>query len=247
MNRKEKINLDEIEVVEESFEYDDRIDLIDYIRFILRKWYLVILFTLIGASFGFYKFTKLAPVYSCSSGKLYMAGDFTKIDTNQFYSNLNFSIVLNGDDQYFFKVRPTLEAVIDQLDLKMSVEQLASCVNINNPSGTHILEVTATASSPELAAKIANSVMEQGCNKLAEAFNQKPYIIEEAFENSARINNYKFTYMRNYGFVWAFIIIVLLTLKYVMNDTIKTREDVEEYVGIPIIGTVLEERNIRSK
>ena len=74
-------------------------------------------------------------------------------------ADLQLGSQLAADYQVLLKSTSVMEDVIDELNLKMSPEQLRGSIATANPTGTRILEVTVTNTDGALAKKIADKVV----------------------------------------------------------------------------------------
>lgn len=216
--------------------FGNSIDILELCRKLLRKWYLILACMLFGASLGsLYSTFFVKPIYS-STAKLYLRGNSNHISLE----SLSLSSRLAGDYEIIFKSRPNIQAVIDNLGLDKNVKSVQNSITIVNIDDTHILEITALANSPEEARDIANAVMEQGMDSVREIDSQEPYVVEKAIANPVRINRQHQRYVLFGGITGAMIMCGIIALIYVMNDHIQSREDIENYIGIPVLATVLE-------
>ncbi|MBR5991487.1 MAG: polysaccharide export protein, partial [Clostridia bacterium] len=95
------------------------------------------------------------------------------------------------------------------------------------------LYVTVKNQDPETAARICNALSEKIRNRIAEVVNtDKPSMVERAVVPTRQSSpNLKKNVMGGAVF-GAFLVIVFLSLNYILDDTIKTNEDVEKYLGL---------------
>ena len=155
---------------------------IDLRAFFLRlktKWLTCILGLLLGAVLALgYSIFLVNPEYQ-STAMVYLRGNGSSSISIQ---DLQVGTQLTKDYEIIFKSRPVLESTIDELNLDMSTKELSNLISITNTEDTRILSITATADTPELAKDIANSIMDNGVQKVSEIDAQQPYVVETAIE-----------------------------------------------------------------
>ena len=205
--------------------------------FALKKRILIILAALVaGAGIaGVYTEFMITPVYSATSTMLVL----TKETTLASLADLQIGSQLTGDYSILITSRSVLQQVIDDLGLDMDYRTLEANVSINNPQDTRILELTVTNSDPEMAKQIVDTLAEVSSDFIGEQMEiVGPKIIEEGEVPTVQTSP---SLRRNVmigalaGFVIAAGIIVLMTI---LNDTIKSEDDIEKYLGLPTLASI---------
>jgi len=234
----EKMNQEEQEI---------EIDLREIAGLLLsRLWILILAGVLTGVLAGTLTKSFYVPTYT-STAKLYIVGS-TGIDLSNL-SSFQIGSQLTSDYIEFIKSRPLLEQVIDDLNLEMNYDQMLSLIQVQNPDNTRILRLSVTMEDRKLAKEIVNKVAEVGQKKIAEITKmEEPSIFEHGVngilaESPHFLRNTALGFMA--GMVIAAFVIILL---HVMDDTIKTSEDLERYLGLNTLGTIpLAEEHSKSK
>lgn len=116
---------------------------------------------------------------------------------------------------------------------------ILSSLTITNPS-TRILYLTIKASSPEIACEIANSVAHTSDEYLKEnAFGFKQLnIFEEATPDPVPCNKTRLSVTAIIGIVGAVIAYAVFLLISVLDDSIHSDSDVEQYLGLNVLGVI---------
>ena len=146
-------------------------------------------------------------------------------------------------------VRPVLERAVRDAGLAMTPEDLGKRISVDNPRTTQLLDVHATDSNPEEAARLANAVAAAFIATNAEVLNSSPgvvSIVESALppenpESPRKLMNAAL------GAILALLVAggVALLLEY-LDDTVKTSEEVFELVGLPTLGFVEQFSGVKS-
>lgn len=217
---------------------DDEIEIdLRELFFALKKRILILLAALAAGALLAGAYTKLmiTPVYSSTSMMLVLTNETTLSSL----TDLQIGSQLTEDYSMLITSRTVLEEVIDNLGLDMSYTELESDISINNPEDTRILEITVTNSDPETAKDIVNELSEVSAEFIGDQMEVvPPKIIEEGEVPEYRTSP---SLLRNVamgaiaGFVLTAGVIVVLTI---MDDTIKSEEDIERYLGLPTLAMV---------
>lgn len=187
--------------------------------------------------FGGSKFL-VTPTYQ-SVTKIYILNKQDSSNTNVTYSDLQAGTQLVKDYAELIKSRFVLEAVIEQLDLPISYEQLSGKVAVSTPTDTRVISITVTDSSPVMAMKIANAVREAASIHIRNVMDiEAVNIVETAnmptYKASPSVG--KNTMMG--GMLGILIVAAIVILSHLLNDTIQTEEDVEKYLGISTLAMI---------
>ena len=210
---------------------EDVIDLVDLAYALLDKFHYIILCMLTGAVlFNAVAFFLIQPTYK-STSRMYVvsASNDSVVDL----TDLNIGTSLTSDYEQLILSDPVLEQVIEELELDMKPAALADMISLENPVDTRILNVTVTSTDPVQARDIANKVTEVSVEYLPKTMNTNPPNIAQKAklaEEKASPSYSKFTLMG------AMVGIVLccgyLIVMYLLDDSIRTSEDLEKYFGI---------------
>lgn len=145
------------------------------------------------------------------------------------YSDLQVSSQLTADYQELIKSRYVIEKTIDDLDLAsqgFTYDSLYRAISVESPSNTHILVVTVTDTDPERAQKICNEVREVAAKHIQNVMKiDAVNVVDEANHPEERSSP---SYSK-----WTAVFV-----KFISDDTIKTTEDVEKYLGLYTLAVI---------
>lgn len=215
------------------------IDLLELFYMIKQKLVFIILFLLIGSGIAFSAtYFGIKPTYQ-STAKIYVvsASKNSVLDL----TGLNMGSSLAADYEQLILSDTVLNNVIKKLDLDMDAKELAGKIELNNPSDTRILEITATTTDAVLSKDIANKVVDVSLKYLPKTMSANPPNIAQR----AKLMPEKVGpgYVKNTligGMAAAFLYCVYLVIRFLMDDTIKTPEDMEKYFGMLPLTTIPE-------
>ena len=222
-----------------------QIDLLEVANLIWQKIWAVIMCFVIGAVlFGGYTKMMVTPQYTATS-MIYILGRTTSISS---VAELQLSSALTADFTIMAKSRAVINGVIKEMDLNMTYDQLKNSVNITNPSDSHILQIEVTNPDPKLAKDISNTMANAVAENIASVMaTDKPSIAEKAVTPGAPSSPNLMKNIAMGGIVGAALAVGLIVLGYMMDDTIKTEEDVRKYLQINTLASVSLEKKRRKK
>lgn len=222
-----------------------QIDLLEVANVIWQKIWAVIMCFVIGAVlFGGYTKMMVTPQYTATS-MIYILGRTTSISS---IAELQMSSALTADFTIMAKSREVINGVIKEMDLNMTYDQLKNSVNITNPSDSHILQIEVTNPDPKLAKDISNTMANAVAENIASVMaTDKPSIAEKAVTPGAPSSPNLMKNIAMGGIVGAALAVGLIVLGYMMDDTIKTEEDVRKYLQINTLASVSLEKKRRKK
>lgn len=203
-------------------------------------WYVCVIGLLIGSLFGVLYYSVLSTPRYQSSAMVYLRSSSKKLSLESLQLNTS----LTQDYQIIFTSRPNLEETIKDLHLKYNVNTLKKMISIENPDETRILKITVTSSNKGEAKLIANKLMECGIDDIKEIDSQEPYIVESAIqaENRVGLNLIKMTIIC--GFIGLIACLLVIIIKFILNDTITSSDDVEKTLGLPVLAVIAEDKTL---
>lgn len=216
---------------------DDTIDLLEIFMVLVDKIPLMIAVGLFTALLAFmYSKFVASPTYQ-STTKIYVLSK--QNDDSVTYSDLQMGTQLTKDYAELIQSRFVLEEVIQQMNLQMSYAGLKSQISVSSPSDTRIIAITVTDNNPVQAMKIANAVREAASVHIKNVMDIEAInVVETAFVPTAKSgpNVMKNTMMG--GIAGVVVIAGIFIVIYLLNDTIKTADDVEKYLGLSTLAII---------
>lgn len=213
------------------------IDLADLFFYLFKKKWVILLSTLVAAVIGLViSGFIMTPKYTASS-RIYV---LNKSNENTIaVSDVQMSKELLNDYKVLITGNNVTKEVIKELKLDIKPEALAKKIEVTAPDNTRILQISVTDEDPKLAADTANIIWKIAGTQLqsimgVDAVNlvysadmptipSSPNVIKNTILAAA------------FGFILA---IAFFIVAYLLNDKIKTEEDVEKYLGISTFGSI---------
>ena len=213
------------------------IDLLEIFGLFLSRWILILLVALTTAMIGFaISFFMIDPTYE-STTKIYILNK--NENQNVTYSDMQLGTQLTKDYSELINSRYVLEEVIQKLHLDLDYQGLKDKVSVSTPSDTRIVSITVTDTDPVEAMNIANAVRESASNHIGNVMDIDAVNVVESANMPTKKAGPSYTKWTMIGGVLgAFIICAVILIHYLLDDTIKTSEDIERYLGLSTLGLI---------
>jgi capsular polysaccharide biosynthesis protein len=173
-----------------------------------------------------------------------LGGLYNKYTTSYLYESSTRVLIKTGSDQMktlvvMAKDPAIMEKVISKLELPRSPEGLASQITVNSIGDSQVVLITVVDSNPTTAAMIANVTANVFKEEIAKILNFKDLqLLKEAKENPYPINDNKTRFLFISMIMGIVIGIGFVFFLHSLDDTIKKEEDIEEIIGLPVIGNI---------
>lgn len=214
------------------------IDLSEIFAMLLRKWVIIVGVTVAAGVLAFaYFYFIVTPKYTSNARIMVINRQSNDTITN---TDLTSSTTLSNDYVEIVKSRSVLEQVIADLDLNYSVATLKSKVSASVVTNTRMISINVTDPDPILAKKITDSISNVTSNRICEVMNIEN-MVSIVDEGSLPSSPSSPAITRNtliaalLGFVLAAVVVIIVG---VMDDRIKTQEDVERHLGVSVLGSI---------
>lgn len=180
------------------------------------------------------------PQYT-STATLYILRENSNSSTSSGEVSNDFALALKVvyDCNYLLRSRTVVNQVIEDLGLELSYSNLYNQISARNPSNTRILEVTVTADTPELAKQIVDHLCEIGCVEINKAMGYSQVnLYEYGALNSSPSNRTGMMTFAAIGVAAAVLVYAFYLLRFLLDDHIRTEEDIESVLGLSILAEI---------
>lgn len=227
-------------------EQEAEIDLIDLAWALLDKIHYIVLCFLIGAVImNAYSYFLVRPTYK-STAKMYVvsASKNSVVDLDA----LNIGTSLTADYEQLMLSYPVLEQVINKLNLDMDSDTLAKMITLENPTDTRILNINVVSTDPKSARDIANTLMDVSVDYLPKTMSTNAPNVAQKAKLADHKDGPSYTKYTMIGaLAGAFLYCMYLVVKYLMDDTIHTADDMEKYFDIVPLAVIPDVEELASE
>ena len=178
----------------------------------------------------------LSPLYS-STTKIYILNKEEGATVT--YSDVQISTQLTQDYAQLIKSRYVLEEVIQTLHLDMDYDEFSSLVSIGTPDDTRIVSITVRDKDPMMAMKEANCVRDIASKHIQNVMDIDAINIAELANMPTEKYSPSAKRWTMIGGVAAVVLVsAIIILNYLMDDTIKSSDDIEAYLGLSTLAMI---------
>lgn len=222
--------------MEKTYEDNEEIDLLEIFFALKRKLWLIILAMLLGGvGAGTYTTFLMTPMYE-STAVMYVLSKETTLSS---LADLQIGSQLANDYEVVATSRPVLQEVIGNLGLDMDYKALRQRLTIDNPADTRMMAITITDPSPERAKAIVDEVANVSSQYIGDIMEMVPPKMIE--EGEAAIEPSSPSLKKNMALgalAGIALVCAAVTLKVILNDTVRTEEDVQKYLGMSVLAVI---------
>ncbi|MCR1849947.1 YveK family protein [Paraclostridium sordellii] len=219
---------------------EETIDLREYFHIIKKRAWMIALITILAmVTSGIISFFVLSPVYEADT-TLIVNTEQSKETNNMITGDqLNVTQKLTLTYGQIIKSRTVLDSVIKKLDLNTDYEVLEKKIAVSPVKDTQIMSVTVQDTNPEEARDIANAIPKiftKEVKRITKANSVE--VIDKAITPEEPVKPSKVMNIA-IAAVLGFMISmgIVFTLEY-MDNKIKSPQDIEKYIDLPILGVV---------
>lgn len=214
-------------------------ELRDYLKVLQKRWWIVALIAVIAVGSA-YVFSKMQPTIYRSTVKL----SIEPARASDYGQTLAIKNVLRNYVEQL-KTRKMAQKVVDQLQLDISAETLLGKVAVDPDEANYTIQIEGKDQMGATAQRIVQTFAELFVQQRQIAnleVDQRDRILTsivdsvtapDIFSPKTSIN------MLAGGVLGALLgVVILFALEWLESDVIRSNEDVERYIGVPVIGSI---------
>ena len=222
----------------EEMQYDE-MTLEDIFKALKKRWLLIVSVTLmflIGGSV-FVLFFGPVPQYQSSTTVLV---DYRASETEALTQNdINLSQKLVQTYTEIIKSLTILNPVIEEMDLNLTPNELLKKISVSQVNETEIIKISVTDEDPILARDIANTLAEIFSEEISHIMKvDSTSILDEAVLPTTPLAQNKVTKIAIAGILGMMVSVGLVFLFEYLDRSIKTADETEHLLGVPVLGVI---------
>lgn len=223
--------------MEKTYDNDEiEIDLLELLGEFRRKMWLILgVIILFGGVAGAFSAFVLTPKYK-STAMVYILSKETTLTS---LADLQIGSQLTKDYKIIVTSRRVLNQVIEDMELDITYKDLVEMVTIDNPQDTRILSISVEDTDPTMAKLIADKIAVVSADYIGDIMEMvPPKLIEEGEVPIIKSSPSNTKNALIGSLLGAVLIYGIITVQVVMNDTVRTEEDVTKYLGLSVLASV---------
>ncbi|MGE4282223.1 MAG: YveK family protein [Clostridia bacterium] len=213
-----------------------------YLSVVYKRLWIVIVLPLVALLTSTYlSYFVLDPIYETNT-TLYVINRSSDSERVINYSDFLAGEQLVKDYTELIKSRTVTGAVIDKLNLQdMTTSDLVDTIEVRPMNDTRIIEIKVQHKDPETVMNIANSLADEFSDSLISLME----VDNVSIIDRAVLPKYPIAPNPVKNFILALFSSIIIALGLIffieyLDNTIKTTEDVEKYLNLPVIGIIPE-------
>lgn len=215
---------------------------------VLWHWiWLILLVALLlgGAAYAFSKF--VIPEEFQSTTKIYVLDKESGSGGQSTYTDLQVGSQLTKDYAELITSRTVIEKVIadNHLESVYDYKAFLNKVEVNTPTDTRIVSITVTDTNPALAQALADDIRVEASDLIIDTMQinaVNTYEVANLPTEKSAPSCSKWALIG--ALLGALLVEGIVTLQYILDDTIKTSEDIEQYLGLSTLALIPLDENI---
>ena len=140
------------------------------------------------------------------------------------------------------KRKTVLNQVISNLNIKdLNEETLKNSIKVSSVSDTELIEISVVNKNASYASRIANEIAKVFSKKVAEIYNiNNVYVLDEAEVPKEPYNINHIKDILIFAFVGIVLAVIKVLIANMLDNTIKTEQDVEKTSGLLVLAQIPE-------
>lgn len=205
------------------------------------KWYIAIIILISILAGVIYSFYLNTPKYKSSTSILLVKSEENESSLQSAVTQTDITLNQKLVSTYsqIIKSKTVLKSVIDNLELDINETVLSKSITVQAVKDTELIQVSVLNENPELAASIANEIVNVFSKQVKEIYNINNVNVIDKAEVSyvpANINHIKDI---GITFIIGCVLSGLLVMAiYIIDTTIETEEDVENFIGVSVLSSI---------
>lgn len=218
---------------------EETIDLREYFQIIKKRAWIIVLITILAMiTSGIISFFVLSPVYEANTTLIVNTeqNKDTDVLTGDQLSVTQRLTLTYGE---IIKSRSVIDEVINKLNLDKDYEEVVKKITVSPVKDTQIIEITVQDTNARRARDIANaipSVFTKEAKRITKANSVE--VIDRAITPENPVKPNKVMNIAIAAVLGVMIgLFIVFVLEY-MDNKVKTPQDIEKHLGLPVIGVV---------
>lgn len=213
------------------------IDIMEIIMVLMRWIWAIALAAIVGGLVMFlYSKLLITPTFESTTRIVVLN---TNENDSLTITDLQMGTQLTNDYSELITSRYVVESVIEKFNLDVTYEEFAENIAVSTPSNTRIIDITLTDTDPLMAKEMVDELRDVAAKRIVEVMNiEAVNVVDEGnvpTEKAApSVSKYTLIGILAGGFLAVAVVLVL----YLLDDTIKSSEDVEKYLHLSTLGLI---------
>ncbi|MBM7641767.1 Wzz/FepE/Etk N-terminal domain-containing protein [Streptococcus loxodontisalivarius] len=214
------------------------IDVLYLLKKLWNRKFLIVFIAALGAAVALVGSIFLITPQYTSTTRIYVVNN-SKDGNSITTSDLQAGDYLVNDYKEIITSNEVLQTVVRNENLSISSGQLSSMLSVSIPSDTRVISISVENENPQEASDLANAIREVASEKIKSVTKVQDVTTLEVAEASTTPSSPNVKRNVVIGLlVGGFVSVVIILLVEVLDDRVKRPEDIEEVLGMTLLGVV---------
>lgn len=219
-------------------EDSDTIDLLEILNVIRQHILIIALVTVIAALAGF-AVSKFVMVPKYESSALMIVNTRQDATANVTSDQINSATKLVSTYSIIIKSDTVLQQVINNLGLNLTYSELKDRVTVSAVDDTQVMQITVLSDNPEWARQVCEQITLVSPDVILESVEAGSVkLISQASVNPNPVSPNVFRNTAMAGMLGLLLSVGVVVLRELLDNRIKSEEDVRKYLELPVIGVI---------
>ena len=188
------------------------------------------------AAFSVSKFV-ITPIYE-STTRIVILTKSTN-ETSITYSDMQLGTQLTKDYAELITSRYVVEQVIEKFQLDITYDNFVEKISVNTPSDTRIIDITMRDENPELAKQMVDELRSISAKRIEEVMDVDAVnVVDEGYVATEPSDPSVLKWTAIGVLLGGFMSAGVVLLRFLLDDTIKSSEDVEKYLNLSTLALI---------
>lgn len=218
----------------------EELNLMDLLKYYLKKSYIIILMTILVALIGYYYVEEIqVPMYHGTTTIILVQKNNGATTAYETQNELTINEKLVSTYSELIKSRRILSQVIQNLKLDLTESELAKNITVTSASDTSIIKITVSDANKKKAVEIANQIAKVFKAEIIKIYDlENVTIIDEAIVEDIPYNVNLVKQMLIFTCLGLVLSCGIVFVMYYFDGTVKNKKEVEEKLKLPVLGEV---------
>lgn len=218
----------------------EELNLKDLLNYYLKKIPIIVAITLLFLILGYVYIEKIqTPMYHGTTTIILVDKQDEKVSSDVTSNELLINEKLVATYSQIVKSRRVLDQVIDELNLKDTVNELAERIEVTSVSETSIIKITVSDRSNKRAVRIVNEIADVFKNEVTEIYNlENVSVIDEAIVEDSPYNVNVIKQMLIFALVGIVLSCGIIFVMFYFDNTIKSKNEIEDKLKLAVLGEI---------
>lgn len=198
---------------------------------------IILVFAIIGMTYSYFM---VEPDYKATTKLVLTQSSVDSKDDSITQADVTLNSKLVSTYGEIIKTDNVLKTVVNNINNPdITIKDIKENVTVKSVKETELLEITVKNANPNYAAQIANEIAKVFCERVVEIYSiSNTYVLDRAEPDATPYNINHIKDIAVFAFIGVIVAVVYLLIANMLDNTIKTEQDIEKIGGLLVLSTI---------